>query len=118
MGYPIVEVYANGSFEVTKPPETGGVVTVHSITEQMLYEVLDPSNYYLPDVILDITNVRVSQLGKNRVFVENVHGKPPSSFFKVSGTFVDGYKIEGQLVIGGHEASIKVSTYILLAISF
>ena len=59
MGFPIVEVEKSGDFILTKPPKTGGLVTVATAGEQMLYEIGDPKNYILPDVICDFSNVKI-----------------------------------------------------------
>ncbi|KAJ3077700.1 hypothetical protein HDU99_001022, partial [Rhizoclosmatium hyalinum] len=107
MGYPIVEVEKDGSFVVTKPPKTGGLVSIGTVSEQMIYEVLDPASYYLPDVILDMTQVTISQVGADRVLVTGAKGRPPTPFLKTSGVYVDGYKMSGELVIGGAESVEK-----------
>ncbi|KAI9594869.1 hypothetical protein BDF19DRAFT_414265 [Syncephalis fuscata] len=107
MGYPIIECREDGSFVVTKPPRTGGIVSVGSVGEQMVYEVLDPGAYLLPDVIVDLRLVTLQQQGKDRVEVRNVRGRPPTPWIKVSGVYVDGYKMSGDLVIGGLQAREK-----------
>ncbi|RKP25160.1 hypothetical protein SYNPS1DRAFT_22836 [Syncephalis pseudoplumigaleata] len=107
MGYPIVECRADGSFVVTKPPRTGGVVSVGSVGEQMVYEVLDPGAYLLPDVVVDLRLVTLQQQGPDRVAVRGVRGRPPTPWIKVSGVHVDGYKMSGELVIGGLDAREK-----------
>ncbi|CDH55365.1 protein containing duf1446 [Lichtheimia corymbifera JMRC:FSU:9682] len=107
MGYPIVEFEANGEFIVTKPEKTGGLVTTATVSEQILYEILDPALYLLPDVILDMRQVRLSQVGKNRVLVQGARGLAPTPWVKCSGIFLDGWKLSGELVIGGHEAKAK-----------
>ena len=108
MGYPIVEFEANGEFVVTKPEKTGGMVTTATVSEQILYEILDPALYLLPDVILDMRQVRLSQVGENRVLVQGARGLAPTPWVKCSGIFLDGWKLSGELVIGGHEAKAKV----------
>ena len=70
IGYPVVEASADGSFVVTKPEATGGLVSTPSIAEQILYEVGDPARYILPDVICDFTQVRLTQQTPERVAVE------------------------------------------------
>ncbi|KAI7882441.1 DUF1446-domain-containing protein [Lichtheimia hyalospora FSU 10163] len=107
MGYPIVEFEANGEFVVTKPEKTGGMVTTATVSEQILYEILDPALYLLPDVILDMRQVRLSQVGDNRVLVQGARGLAPTPWVKCSGIFLDGWKLSGELVIGGHEAKAK-----------
>ncbi|KAI9253794.1 hypothetical protein BDA99DRAFT_540413 [Phascolomyces articulosus] len=107
MGYPIVEFQANGEFVVTKPEKTGGLVSPATVAEQILYEILDPALYLLPDVILDMRQVRLSKVGENRVLVQGAKGRPPTPWLKCSGIFLDGWKLSGELVIGGHEAKEK-----------
>jgi hypothetical protein len=107
MGYPIIEFNPDASFIVTKPAKTGGVVSKLSVTEQMLYEVLDPANYLLPDVNLDLTDVTVEQVGINRVKVNGARGRPPTGWLKGTAIKQDGYRIEGALIIPGIEARQK-----------
>ncbi|KAG0242144.1 hypothetical protein BGW41_004767 [Actinomortierella wolfii] len=107
MGFPIVECKANGDFVVTKPAETGGLVTVATVAEQFVYEVLDPGSYILPDVILDMRNVKITQVGKDRVFVTGAKGRAPTPYLKCSGIYVDGFKLTADLWIGGIDARKK-----------
>ncbi|KAI8059855.1 hypothetical protein BC940DRAFT_323676 [Gongronella butleri] len=107
MGYPIVEVQPNGEFVVTKPEKTGGLVSPATVSEQILYEILDPARYLLPDVILDMRQVQLSQIGHNRVLVKGAKGYRPTPWLKCSGIFLDGWKLSGELLIGGHEAKEK-----------
>lgn len=107
MGYPIVEFDRSGSFTVTKPEKTGGLVTPATVSEQILYEILDPALYLLPDVILDMRQVKLSQTGHNRVLVTGAKGVQPTPYLKCSGIFLDGWKISGELVIGGVDAKKK-----------
>ncbi|KAJ3414010.1 hypothetical protein HDV05_007217 [Chytridiales sp. JEL 0842] len=107
MGYPIVEFNPDGTFYVTKPPKTGGLVTVGTVTEQMVYEVLDPGSYLLPDVILDMRAVTVTQVSKDVVLVAGAKGREPTPYLKTSGVYVDGYKLSGELMIGGVESYEK-----------
>lgn len=107
MGYPIVEFNTSGIFTVTKPQKTGGLVTPATVSEQILYEILDPALYLLPDVILDMRQVQLSQTGNNRVLVTGAKGIQPTPFLKCSGIFLDGWKISTELVIGGLDAKKK-----------
>ncbi len=107
IGYPIAEVDADGGLVITKHDGTGGLVTVDTITEQLLYEMGDPTNYITPDCVADFTSIRLEQDGPDRVRVQGVKGKPDTPFYKVSISYLNGYKASGQLTISGPEAYAK-----------
>ncbi|HWV05136.1 acyclic terpene utilization AtuA family protein [Ralstonia sp.] len=106
-GYPIVECRADGSFIVTKPDGTGGLVTPATVGEQLLYEIGDPARYVLPDVVCDFTQVTMAQAGEHRVEVRGARGLAPTPDYKVSATYADGYRATGQLTIVGIDADRK-----------
>jgi len=107
IGYPILECHADGSFVATKPSGTGGLVNTAVISEQILYEIGDPARYLLPDVICDFTQVYLEQEGEDRVAVRGARGIPPSTTYKVSSTYVDGFRCNAQLTIVGTDAVRK-----------
>lgn len=107
IGYPVLECRADGSFVVTKPPGTGGLVNTAVVAEQMLYEIGDPQRYLLPDVTCDFTQVRLEQLGEHRVQVSGARGVAPGPDYKVSATYMDGYRCTAQLTIVGIAAVQK-----------
>jgi hypothetical protein len=107
MGMPIAVCSADGSFVVTKPPGTGGLVVPLSVCEQMLYEIGDPAAYILPDVVCDFRNVTMTSSGPDQVRVTGARGRPPTPTLKVSATWHDGYRVIGTLTIGGYEAAAK-----------
>jgi hypothetical protein len=107
MGYPIVECSADGSFLVTKPAGSGGLVTAATVAEQITYEVHDPGRYILPDVVCDLTSVALTDLGENRVRVTGARGLPATPSYKVSLTYSDGYRCTATLMIVGTDAAQK-----------
>ena len=107
IGYPVVEVSADGSFVVTKPPGTGGLVSFATVAEQLLYEMQDPGAYLVPDVACDFTAVEMREVAPDRVRVAGARGRPPTSTYKVSATWRDGFRTNCFLMIGGLEAAAK-----------
>lgn len=107
IGYPIAECRADGSFVLTKPAQTGGLVTPATVAEQVLYEIGDPTTYLLPDLTADFSMVSLVQDGPDRVQVSGARGRPPTSQYKVSATYLDGYRAVGMLAIVGFDAARK-----------
>ncbi|MDO9336954.1 MAG: acyclic terpene utilization AtuA family protein [Caulobacter sp.] len=107
IGYPIIECHADGSFVVTKPAGTGGLVSPAAVAEQILYEVGDPQGYALPDVVCDFTQVKVEQVGEHRVLVTGARGYPPSGSYKACITWGDGWRFIGAMPVVGREAPAK-----------
>ena len=107
IGYPVIECHADGRFTVTKPPGTGGLVNTAVVGEQMLYEIGDPARYLLPDVSCDFTQVTMTQGGEHRVDVRGARGLAPGPSYKVSATYLDGFRCNAQLTIVGVDAAKK-----------
>ncbi|HVK13286.1 MAG TPA: acyclic terpene utilization AtuA family protein [Gemmataceae bacterium] len=107
VGYPVAEVGEDGTFTLTKPEGTGGVVNVETASEQLLYEVADPARYYAPDVVADFTSPRLSAVGPDAVGVRGCTGNPATETYKVSVAYRDGFAAAGTLVIAGPNAAYK-----------
>lgn len=107
MGYPIAEISHDGSFVCTKPKNTGGLVTVGTVSEQMLYEIGDPQAYILPDVICDFSTARIQQIAENRVHVSGAKGRMAPDRYKVSVTYADEYRGGTYMTFYGLDANRK-----------
>ncbi len=111
IGFPIVEAEADGSFVITKHPGSGGLVSVDTVREQLVYEMGNPRAYITPDVIADFTSIQLKAAGPDRVHVSGVRGFEPTPTYKVSMAYRDGYKAQGAIVVSGPEARAKAEQF-------
>jgi Acyclic terpene utilisation family protein AtuA len=105
-GFPIAEVFADGSSVITKHPGTGGAVTVGTVTAQLLYEVAGP-RYAGPDATLRLDTVHLRQDGPDRAAISGVHGEPPPPTLKVSVNTLGGYRNQVEFVLTGLDIEAK-----------
>ena len=106
IGFPIVEAFPDGSFVVTKHPGTGGLVSVHTVSEQLVYEMGTPA-YISPDAVARFDSIRLTQDGPDRVRVSGARGAPAPQMLKVSISFEDGFRAFGRLMVAGPDALAK-----------
>lgn len=107
IGFPIVEVGADGHFVVSKVAGTGGLISPLTVGEQLLYEIGNPQAYLLPDVVCDFSQVELHQQGPNAVGVQGARGLPPSHQYKVSATYPDGFRCTASCLMAGIDAVAK-----------
>jgi hypothetical protein len=107
VGYPIAEIDQDGEIVITKPTGTGGVVDRLTVVEQLLYEIHDPSAYLAPDVILDLTDVEVAEIGKDRVRVSGARGRPAPETLKATVCFDSGLLGEAEISYAGPNAPAR-----------
>lgn len=107
MGFPIGECHADGSVIITKPDETGGLVSIGTVAEQILYEVSDPEDYIVADVRCDFSHVQLEQIGENRVRVSGAKGYAPTDTYKACITFDGGWRAVAYQPIIGEDAAEK-----------
>ncbi len=107
LGFPVVEVFEDGSFVITKSKNSSGVVNEQTVKEQLLYEIADPANYLSPDVRVSFLELTLSQIGKNRILVKGALGFAPPNTYKVSASYRNGFRAEGTLAIFGEHAAKK-----------
>ncbi|MEF8841075.1 MAG: acyclic terpene utilization AtuA family protein [Haloarculaceae archaeon] len=101
LGFPLAEVDADGGLVVTKLPDVGGEVTVRTCTEQLLYEVHDPSEYITPDVVADFSGVEFERVGQDRIRVTGASARPRTDTLKVNVCYEDSHVGEGSIGYAG-----------------
>ena len=107
-GFPVAEVAADGSSVITKHPGTGGIVSVGTVTAQLLYEIGDPA-YLNPDVVAYFDTLQLEQAGPDRVAVTGTKGSPPPDTLKVALNMLGGYRSTMTMVLTGLDIEEKAS---------
>ncbi len=111
IGYPVAEIRSDGSFSVTKPDSTGGLVSIGTVSEQLVYEIGDPQSYILPDVICDFSAVSIEEDGPNQVRVSSAKGRPAPDSYKTCLTYTDGFRAGTYLTFYGTNAEKKAVAF-------
>jgi hypothetical protein len=107
IGFPFAEIAADGSCIVSKAANTGGLVDCRTVKEQLLYEVHDPAAYLTPDVVADITQATVAQVGPDRVRLSGVKGHPRTPTLKALAFFDGGWLGEAEISYAGPNAEAR-----------
>ncbi|XP_039677911.1 uncharacterized protein LOC120572658, partial [Perca fluviatilis] len=110
IGFPVVECSSDGSFLLSKPPRTGGLVSFGTVAEQLVYEIGDPRRYLLPDVICDFSRVVIQEVPGvegGAVRVTGAKGFAPSHDYKVCATYMEGFRATAVCPVGGPRAAEK-----------
>lgn len=105
-GFPIAEVAANGDSVITKHESTGGLVSVGTVTAQLLYEIGSPA-YLNPDATARFDTIALDQVGKDRVRISGVRGETPPQRLKVSMNYLGGFRNSVSLVLTGLDTAAK-----------
>ena len=111
VGYPIAEVWEDGTADIYKPANTGGLVNRGTVAEQLLYEIGDPAAYVLPDVICDFTQIELEQIEQDRVRMTNAHGRGVPAAYKTSMTWADGWRAGSTFWYIGRRAADKARIF-------
>jgi Acyclic terpene utilisation family protein AtuA len=112
-GFPIAEVAGDGSSVITKHEGTGGLVSVGTVTAQLLYEIGDPA-YLNPDVVAHFDTIRLAQAGPDRVALTGTRGSPPPDTLKVALNMLGGYRNTTTMVLTGLDIEAKAEHAVAL----
>ena len=110
VGYPIAEIFEDGSFNITKHPGTGGLVSVGTVTAQLLYEI-SSSAYINPDVIAHFDTLKIEEIEKDKVFVSGCRGSSPPNKHKVCINLAGGYRNGMEIILTGLDIEEKAEVF-------
>ena len=110
VGYPIAEIYEDGSFYVTKHPDTGGLVSTGTVTAQLLYEINSPA-YVNPDVIAHFDTLKIEEVEKDKVYVSGCRGSSPPDKHKVCTNLAGGFRNGMEIILTGLDIEDKAKVF-------
>ena len=110
VGYPIAEIYEDGSFYVTKHPDTGGLVSTGTVTAQLLYEINSPA-YVNPDVIAHFDTLKIEEVEKDKVYVSGCRGTSPPDKHKVCINLAGGFRNGMEIILTGLDIEDKAKVF-------
>lgn len=101
LGHPFADISPDGTAVFSKVAGTGGLLSLATANEQLLYEVMDPSHYITPDIVADFTQVRLEEIGPNQVRASGGRGQSRPATLKVSVGYEAGFIGEGEISYAG-----------------
>jgi Acyclic terpene utilisation family protein AtuA len=104
LGHPFADIFPDGSAIISKVEGTGGIINLQTAKEQLLYEVINPNEYYTPDVIADFTSVKLEEISKNQIKITGGGGKTKPETYKVSVGYKAFWQGEGEISYAGSSA--------------
>ena len=110
IGYPIAEIYEDGSFFITKHPNTGGLVSCGTVTAQLLYEINSPA-YVNPDVIAHFDTLKIEEVEEDRVYVSGCRGSSPPNKHKVCINLAGGFRNGMEIILTGLDIEAKAKVF-------
>ena len=110
VGYPIAEIQEDGSFTITKHPGTGGLVSVGTVTAQLLYEISSPA-YINPDVVSHFDTLKIEEIDKDRVYVSGCRGSTPPPTHKTCINLAGGFRNGMEIIITGLDIEEKAKSF-------
>ena len=110
VGYPIAEIYEDGSFNITKHPGTGGLVSKGTVTAQLLYEISSPA-YVNPDVIAHFDTLKIEEVDKDKVHVSGCRGSSPPKDHKVCINLAGGNRNGMEIILTGMNIEDKAKVF-------
>ena len=110
VGYPIAEIYEDGSFNITKHPGTGGLVSKGTVTAQLLYEISSPA-YVNPDVIAHFDTLKIEEVDKDKVHVSGCRGSSPPKDHKVCINLAGGNRNGMEIILTGMDIEDKAKVF-------
>jgi len=110
VGYPIAEIEEDGSFTITKHRGTGGLVSVGTVTAQLLYEISSPA-YINPDVIAHFDTLKIEQVDQDRVYVSGCRGSSPPSSHKACINLAGGFRNGMEIILTGIDIEDKAKIF-------
>ena len=110
VGYPIAEIFEDGSFNITKHPNTGGLVSKGTVTAQLLYEISSPA-YINPDVISHFDTLKIEEIAKDKVHISGCRGSSPPKDHKVCINLAGGFRNGMEIILTGIDIDEKAKVF-------